>query len=218
MNVQIGDTLQVPVHPNAPKPQRGSRSLVMWGLVAIAAIGVSVFVGTRLRGNVAATSTSTSANASVSQTVGADIATVAPAISAAPAVSSVAPPPSVSVASTALPPPTPRARKLEVALRSHGSLQYDVRTVERIVAPLRPRVQQCVEQHPPHTIPAALGVDLELWSLGDQVGKVRDVRVQEPPALSKCLYDVFISVSMGPPKDPRMPPAAVFVSIDVTGS
>ncbi len=100
-------------------------------------------------------------------------------------------------------------------MHANASLQYDARTIERVAAGVRPLVKSCVEEHTPQTLPTSFAIDLELWSIGDELGKVRDVRVSQPPALAKCLRDAFMPLSLGAPKDPSLPPAAVFVVVDV---
>jgi serine/threonine protein kinase len=213
MNVQIGDTMPVPVHPNAPVPQRSSRLGAWLGVAAVAALGASV-AWWRLRPPpqpVAATPVTTTAP--VAPPV-ASTAPPAPPTSAAPAVSAVPPAPPATPTAKPKVHAVPR-RKLVVRLRGGTSLQYDAATVDRMTAGVKPLVQACIEKDPPNTIPAALGVGLELWTIGDEVGKVRDVRVNEPPRLSRCLRDVFMPLSMGPPKSPQMPPGAVFVTVEV---
>jgi len=211
MNVQIGDTLQVPVHPNAPPPQR-SRRTVAWVAAIAAVLGASVVVGQRLR---------------TAQPPPAATATPPPPASSS--VAAVAPPPSASIAVASAPAPIPaptavvtsapaRPRKITITMQARASIQYDEHATQRVVAPLQALVRQCLEQHPPHTLPAAIGIDLELWSIGDELGKVRDVRMSEPPALTSCIRDVFMPVSFGPGKSATMPPGSVFVSVMVEGS
>ena len=213
MNVQIGDTLQVPVHPNAPPPQR-SRRTVAWVAGIAAVVGASVVVGQRLRtAQPPPPTTVTTAPPPPASSVA--IVTPPPSAPIAVATSAPAPIPAPTPVVTSAP---PRPRKITITMHTHASMQYDEQATERVVMPLKSLVRQCIEQHPPHTLPAGLGIDLELWSIGDEIGKVRDVRMSEPPALTSCIRDVFMPVSFGPGKSATLPPGAVFVSVMVEGS
>ena len=221
MNVQIGDTLPVPVHPNAPV-QRSSPRYALWIVAAASLVSAAGLAAWRLRTAPPAIATVPPAPASapapppVLSTAALGALVSAPGASAS-TPSSAAPVTSVRplapVAKAIVAPPAPR--KLSVKLSGGDSLQYDHATVERFVAPLRPLVQACLEQHPPAKLPAALAIDLELWNLGDAMGKVRDARVNETPALAGCLRDAFMPLSFGPPKSAAMPPGAVFVRVQV---
>ncbi len=218
MNVQIGDTLQVPVHPNAPAPQRSRRGL-LWIAAGAAVLATSLGVAWRLRATppaIASTAPPASATVVPPPTTAASAAvsaspaaTIAPPASAAPSVTAAVAPPTPTIAPA-------RPRHVSVRLYAQPSIQYDTRTVERAVAGVRPLVKSCVEQHPVRVFPATIAVDLELWSVGDEVGKVRAARVSEAPKLAACLSDVFEPLSIGPPKSASMPPGAVFVMIEVT--
>ena len=216
-NVQIGDTLPVPVHPNAPAPQRSPRYPI-WIVAVAGLVSAAGLAAWRLRGAPPAVATVPPGPTSAPvASVGAPVAIVsAPSVSASAAPSaapaaSVRPPASTTPPSVA--PPAPR--KLAVTLSGGDSLQYDHATVERFVAPLRPLVQACFEQHRPAKLPVVLAIDLELWNIGDAMGKVRDARVNDAPALASCLRDTFMPLSFGPPKSAAMPPGAVFVRVQV---
>ncbi len=219
MNVQIGDTLQVPVHPNAPAAQKRSRSgLVLGGVAVVLALSASVYAGWRLRPSPVAPA-APAPSETIARTADSTAAT-APAIAiasaSATAVASASAAPSVTVSELPHARPVAAApRKLNVQMNALPSFQYDARTVDRTIAGLRIPVKACIEQHPPNTIPARMAVMLELWNVGDEIGKVRDVRTHEPPALRKCLYDVFEPVSFGPQKQSNLPPGAVSVFINV---
>jgi len=206
MNVQIGDTMPVPVHPNAPVPQR-SRRWIGW---IVAAVGLAGVGGSVFWWRASATSSVTVLAPAVPLASSAPPAPIAPSVTASVApVTSALPPATTAVTAATVPP----KRKLSVRMWSNGSMQYDGAQVERMVVGVRPLVQACFEQHPPNTLPAVTGVTLELWSIGGDMGKVRDAKVKEPPGLATCLRDVFMPLSMGPPKSQTMPPGAVFVNI-----
>ncbi len=223
MNVQIGDTLQVPIHPNAPAPQKRSRRPLVLGLVVASVLGASALVGWRMR---AATTAEPKPPASTPVETVARTADPVPSVTAsAPVVVASAPPSASALAALATeiprvhaPPPMPAPRKLVVTIRAIPSAQYDARAIERTVNPLRPSLKACFEQHPPNTLPATVGVSMELWNIGDEIGKVRDARIHEPPALTSCMYDLFMSLTFGPQKDSRLPPGAVFVNVTVEGT
>jgi hypothetical protein len=209
----IGDTLQVPVHPNAPvqpRSRRGLWALLVVGVVLVAGASTVVWWRYAASRHVASTPPQPSASEIVSappvaSSVGPveSIAAIVPAVSSTPAAH-VAPPV----------PATPK--KLAVQLTGMQSFQYDAATVEGAVRPLKPLVQSCVEQHAPHAIPSVISVTLELWSVGPELGKVRDARVtRESPALATCLRDVFMPVTLPPPKSPSMALGAIFVMVRV---
>lgn len=130
---------------------------------------------------------------------------------AAPPVSAKAP---ASSPVAAQPPPP---KNVVTGMRLNPTMQYDRVAIERMVLPMRPLVELCFQKHPlAGKLPTVVGVGLELWNVGNDMGKVRDVRVHEAPALAQCIHDVFITLSFGPPKDPKMPPGAVFVSVEVS--
>ncbi len=214
MNVQLADTLEVPAHPNEPKPQRRRRPIA-WIAAGASLVAASVVLGWRLgatRSGPAATAEPTSSGSpalSASVVPGAVRASASAAsiASAAPVADAG---PSHAVVHAAKP------RPIAVRLHANPTLQYDGRAIERAVAGVRPLVKSCFEQHRPSKLPVSIAIDLELWTVGDDVGKVRDVRVREPAALARCLHDVFIPLSLGPPRSPNMPPGGVFVLVDVT--
>ena len=70
-------------------------------------------------------------------------------------------------------------------------------------------------QHPPATVPAIISIKLELWNIGDLEGKVRDVDAHEPPPLLACFRDALMPVSFGPSADPKFPPGAIFLNVEV---
>ncbi|HEY1955283.1 MAG TPA: serine/threonine-protein kinase [Polyangiaceae bacterium] len=214
MNVQIGDTLQVPVHPNAPAPQRSRRTLV-WIVGLAGVLGASVVVGMRLRPPTPA------AARSAPPPTATPIASAAPPPSApAPSVS-IAPVIAASVPVAPSPPivarPPPR-RKLDITFRPAPTFQYDTAAIMRIMTPMKPLIRQCIENHPPHTLPATMVITLELWTLGDEIGKVREVRMGEPPPLVACVRDALLPVEFGPGKNPQMPPGGIFVTVAVDGT
>jgi hypothetical protein len=95
-------------------------------------------------------------------------------------------------------------------------MQYERETIERVVRPVLPLVQQCFDQHPlPGALPGLVSVTMNLWSMGPNTGFVSSVRVAEEPALSQCLAGVFTPLSFGPPKDPKLPAGSVAVVVVV---
>lgn len=217
MNVQLGETLQVPVHPEAPKVGRRSWALG-WLVAGAAGLGAASVAAWHLRtprlpppaptAIVASTAPARptpeapAPNATPSSTPSAAVATTPPP---------VAPPKKPSQPSPAAPPP-----KLAFDFRVNPSQQYDRLTILRAVRPVEPLAKACLRAHPPRRLPSAYGITLELWTFGDEVGKVSSVKVDEPPSLARCLRDAYLPLAFGPPKSPQMPPGAVFVAIEVT--
>ena len=208
----IGATLQVPVHPNAPAPQRRSRG-ALWVLAGAAVLGLGATVYALTR--VPHTQTPVPTNTVSVSASNATIASAAP--SAVPSMTATT---SQSASSVALGAPVvaapPKPRKLVVTVEGRQTFQYDAAAVDRTVRPMRSLVQACIDQHPPAKVPAAMAIDLELWSIGDEAGKVRDARLSNEPApLARCVHDALEPFAFGPPKDPQMPPGAVFVMVRV---
>ena len=218
----VGDTLPTAVHP--PVAARSARSarwvtpvLVVVAMLGLLVGGVGLGASWRARGDAAPVpSTITSTAAASATALGATASVAAPAMSASSAAPQATRPPALAAAS-ASPPKAARApRKKPVTTMNVGtSLQYDEPTARRFLKPVLPLVRSCIEEHTPRTLPATIGVTLELWSIGDEVGKVRAVNVSEPEALQACLRDAFMPVSFGPPKQAAIPPGAVFVSLFV---
>ncbi len=209
----IGDTLQVPIHPNAPAPQAKSRLGVGLGaLAALVIIGGVVMWNLRAQsaststGTVASTMTSTSASATtipIASTAPSETPSAPPVVSAAPSTTAT------TIAKTITPP-----RKLDVRIQGHPSPQYDEAAVNRGLAGAKFGIKSCLEQNPPKTLPSALTITLELWDFAEEHGKVRDVRSHESPALSKCLHEALMGLEFGPAK-PGFAPGTVFVSVNV---
>src|SRR5262249_51151395 len=138
-----------------------------------------------------------------------------PPLGGAPAVSVVATASEIAtqtatMKTTTKTPPSKVATKT-VRLKANPTLTYDLNAIERVVMPLRSSVQMCVNQSAPKR--DVFTIHLELWSIGDDMGKVRSVEIGENRALDKCLIDIFSDVSFGPPNRPDLPPGAVFVTV-----
>jgi len=211
----IGDTLQVPIHPNAPAPQPKSRRAA-WVALAVAVMGVGAFATWKLRSSTpttSATNTSPAPPATSSEPAivsAAPIACVVPSV--APSATATAITTTTPATATAIAPPPPR--KLAVNVRANPSPQYDDAAANRGVSGAKFSIKSCIEQNPPKTIPTSFAITLSLWSFAEHQGQVRDVTTQQAPALGKCLRDALMGLEFGPPKG-GLPPGAVFVSVNV---
>ncbi|HEX4513248.1 MAG TPA: serine/threonine-protein kinase [Polyangiaceae bacterium] len=210
----IGDTLQVPIHPNAPAPQTKSRRALWLGALAVLVI-VGGGVTWKLRSPTTVASTMTTATATATPI---PIASAAPSetVSATPIVSTAPSASAITIATTtktsAITPAAPR--KLDVRIQGHPSPQYDEAAVNRGLSGGKFGIKSCVEQNPPQTLPDTFTITLELWDIADEHGKVRDVRSREPAALSKCLHEALEGLEFGPSK-PGFAPGTVFISVNV---
>jgi len=107
-------------------------------------------------------------------------------------------------------------KPLVVYVRASATLQYPPQTTNRIVGIVQSQIKSCVEQHRPATLPATMAIKLELWNIGDLEGKVRSVEAREPPVLEACFREALEPVSFGPTADPKIPPGAIFLTVEVT--
>ncbi|CAN5270125.1 hypothetical protein BH09MYX1_BH09MYX1_66360 [soil metagenome] len=217
------DTLPTAVHgPTGARP-KALPSWLKFGALAIAFVallGGAIAVGAKVAGTTASAPSATPISAPSAATIASwETASAAPTVAPSTASTASSAVPSSSVTSAPLPtvvirpaPPKP----LVVKLRSGASAQYDPTSIDRVVQPFRPLIAQCIEQNRPRTLPAVFGVLLELWTFADEVGKVRSVVIHEPAPLQACLTSVFQPLSFGTPRDPTMPPGAVFITVDIT--
>jgi len=210
----IGDTLQVPIHPNAPAPQPKSRRGMLIALAAMV-IGVGAFVTWKLRPTTTPTNTNTSTNApppatSESATPSATATTIASIMPTSSASATA-----MTIATPSLPPPPAPPRKLDVRVHANPTPQYDENAVNRGLSGAKFGIKSCIEQNPPKKMPTTISISLQLWDFADQHGQVHDVRGGETPALSKCLRDALMGLEFGPGKVSGMPAGSVFVSVFV---
>jgi serine/threonine protein kinase len=213
----IADTVAVPVHPNAPvQPRAPSRLRRAWALVALGAVGL-VGAGAGVMWARARPGTPAPSSSQAPNVVAASAPSSAVALAVPPPSASSTPAPSASPTQTVtavVHPPRPSPPpKLEVEIEPFSTIQYDRQAILRVVRPVKPLVLACLQQHTPRTLPAAMSVDLELWSIGDNAGQVRDVRAHESPALVRCFRDVFMPLSFGPGRSPNVPPGAVGIRV-----
>jgi serine/threonine-protein kinase len=212
----IGDTLQVPIHPNAPAPQPKSRR--GWGVVAlVVVVAAAAFAIGKIGSNTSTASPLPVPLPSASTTVAATVASTTPTQSASPSTSAsitASATPSMTIATTSVAKPSP-PRKLDVYAHANPTLQYDQGAVNRGVAAAKFGIKSCVEQNPPARLPTTFSISLELWDFADEHGKVRDVRTHESPPLAKCLFDALKDLEFGPTKDTRLPPGSMFITVNV---
>ena len=217
--IGVQDTLptavQMPHPPRAPMPAIVKNAGFV--VLMLALLGGGVFVGSRWLGRTDAVppppSVTASAPASWTPPVASSAPPPPPSASVAPSVvASVAPPPVTTVKP---PPPPPPAKPLDVYVRAGATLQYPLPVSARIVSIVQSQIRSCILQHPPATVPATIGIKLELWNIGDLEGKVRSVDAREPPALEACFRDALMPVSFGPGADPKLPPGAIFLTVEV---
>ncbi len=226
-NVGEHDTLPIAMHPamktQSTFPKWGRPVLFVLLMVALLGGGIAVGVslgGRRDGGPMATPSASVSASGTtITAWVSPPTSASAPpsasvSSSVVPsAVPSVTPPATTSVAVHA--PPAPPKPKLTVHQRGTTGLQYDQKAIERVVAGVQPLIKACLDAHPPRSFPALMGVKLELWTVGDEIGKVRDVSAHEPDALVACFREAYMPLQFGAPQHAEYPPGAVFVSLEV---
>jgi serine/threonine-protein kinase len=214
----IGDTLQVPVHPNAPEPQPKSRR----ALVVVGGIVLAMIAGALATWKIRGTSNTSAIPITTASASTTPIASAIPIASASVVeVASVAPVPSPSVSPSAVTMATSTSpviappRKLDVRLHANPTLQYDDAAVTRGLSGAKFGIKSCVQQDPPKKIPNTFSISLELWDFADEHGKVRDVRTHESAPLAKCLRDALMGLEFGPGKDAKLPPGSMFIVVDV---
>ena len=229
VDVGLHATLPIAPHPNQPvqaAPAWRRNAAYGAAIVGLLVGGIAVGVAISGKGKVTVPTTTTSAPVpSTSDWIAAPLASPSTSTST---TTSVAPPASVASATpsaivstappvtTAKPPPPPAPpKKLVIEQSTYETPQYSASFTTSMVRAVLPVVAACIRAHPPRTLPAKIGVDLELWSLGNDQGKVRDARSHEPPDLAKCLFDAYEPLAFGPGKNPNLPPGAVYVVISV---
>jgi serine/threonine-protein kinase len=212
----IGDTLQVPVHPNAPAPQPKSRRGALVGAVLVLAMvgGLAVWKF-RSTSTIASTSTPIASTSPIPSTSPITSTSVVEVASAAPSTSTSATMTIASTSTTTTSVVSTPPRKLDVRVHANPTLQYDEGAVNRGLSGAKFGIKSCVDQNRPAKIPDAFSISLELWDFADEHGKVRDVRTHESAALTKCLRDALMGLEFGPGKDAKLPPGSIFIVVDV---